>query len=456
MAQRQLAGIAVVLGMLGSPTWGLAAPGTGHALLLYGPEGPDFTLEDRAVVAFNLQGTGRLISPSVRHVGTALVSVPEIDIAGAVEAATCGGGPVMAASIEAELETALQHVLYVHVDEAARTLERLEAMLPCVGEPISGQTVARISFLQGVALAYVKREDEAREAFRQALVVYPQLDWEARFPPGPELVFQDAIQAALRSETVRISVAPQVRQSAEVWIDGVTVDAGGGDSSIAAGRHVLQWRAESGAFVTRVLDVEVESEVTVYGRRDVAAAAISGRGCEPCRAVAVDALIRLAGEAGVAEVHLAELDLVDMLHTFVVDGAAWVQTDEGAVARRVRHRHLQDLGKVTLIAGGAMVLTGAILGLTGYAKATQLADDAVGIETPLQFDEESNQYANSRVQTYLGFALAGVGGTAMLVGVPLANSGKGRTGGRPNRVARSGVHGSVVLTPVGIGAVGRF
>lgn len=456
MQLRKIAGLAVVFVVLGPPARAHAAPTSGHALLLYGPDGPDFTLEDRAVAAYNLQATSRLLSPSVRHVDTVLSEVPEIAVDGAEDAGTCSTGPVKTATIEAELEVALAHVLYVRVEEAAAGLERLEAMLPCVGEPIAGETVARISFLQGVALAYVERDDEAREAFRQALVVYPQLDWESRFPPGPELVFRDAIQAALRSEKARISVAPAVRESAEVWIDGVVIEVGAGDAFVTAGRHMLQWRTGSGAFVTRVLIVGDGSEVTVYGRGDVAEAAIRGHGCRPCRSAAAAALVQEAGLAGVEQVHLAELGGVDMLHTFTVDGESWAQTDEGVVARRVRDHRMRNVGKVTLVAGSALVLTGTILGIAGHARATQLADGALDIETQAQFDEDSSQYANSRVQSTLGFTLAGAGGAAVLVGIPLTTSGKGGSRARSTRLTRSGVDGRLVLLPGGVGAVGRF
>ncbi len=424
MSLRELVGVAVVLGVLGAPLGSRASTGDGHALLLYGPGGADFVLEDRAIAAFNLQGTGRTVSPSVRPMDTALSDVPEVDVSGAVESATCPGGTATTSWMEAELEAALQHVLYVRVEEATAVLEQLESKLPCVSEPITGPTVARIFFLQGVALAYVGRDDQAREAFRQALVVHPQLDWEARFPPGPELVFRDAIQAALRSEKARISVAPGVVESGDVWVDGGAV-TGGAELSVAAGRHVLQWRTGTGTFVTRVLDVAVGDEVTVFARTDVARSALDGEGCGPCRQAAAAALVRLAGEVGVAVVHLAELGAVDMLHTFEVDAGTWQRTDEGAVARRLRNRRVQDVGKATMLAGGVMALTGAILGISGHARATQLATGADGFETQEQFDESSRQYANSRVQSYLGFTLAGVGGAAVIVGVPLANAGRG-------------------------------
>lgn len=448
MSLRGFVGFAVVLGVFGTPLRSHASSGDGHALLLYGPDGPDFALEDRAIAAFNLQSTGRHVSPSVRHVDSALADVPPIDVAGAEDGTTCPGGTATAASMEAGLEVALQHVLYVRVEEAAAALEQLESMLPCVSEPIAGQTAARIFFLQGVALAYVDRDDQAREAFRQALVVYPQLDWEARFPPGPELVFRDAIQAALRSEKARISVVPGVADSGEVWVDGEAVAAEGADLSVAAGRHVLQWRTADGTFATRVLDVAVGDEVTVFARGDVATAALNGAGCGPCRQAAADALTRLAEEVGLVEIHLAELGAVDMLHTFDLGGGTWRRTDEGAVARRLRNRRLQDVGKVTMLAGGAMALTGAVLGITGHARATQLADGAADFETQEQFDESSRQYANSRVQSYLGFTLAGVGGAAVVLGVPLANAGRGKGAGA--------LAGEWILAPGGLGVQGRF
>jgi hypothetical protein len=453
MAIRGLLGLALV-----AATWIPVAEGRAAAaspsLLLYGPDGPDFALEDRALASFNLQGGVRSHSPRLRHMSAVLDGVPEITIVGAIGEA-CPGGAVTAASFEAELETELTNVLYVRQDESTVSLERLAAMLPCVGEPLAGENIARASFLQGIALAYVERNDEALEAFRQALVVYPQLDWEARFPPGPELVFREAILAALRSEKAKLSVAEHVGEVAQVWIDGVPISAGG-ETSVAAGRHLLQWRLDGGAFETRLLAVEGGTQVAVFGRVDVAYAAITGVGCEPCLATAAAALTRLADEAGVAQVHLVELGVVDMLHTFAVDGERWERTDEGAVARRVRNGRLRNVGKVTLAAGGALALVGTIVGVAGYANATGLVDEATQLDTQAQFDENSNRYANARIQSYLGFTLAGVGGGALLVGLPLSGAGRqpSATGGADR--GRSAVETRLLVSPTGIGVAGRF
>ena len=415
--------VAVTLAVIW-PTSAGASPAPSRALLLYGPDGPSLGFEERAVATFNLQSTDARLSPSVRHVSAALSDVPEVEVVGADEVLACPGTPVTAASYTKELDAALDHILYVRIDEAGQALERLKALLPCIHEPLSGRDLAQISFLEGIGLAYAGEDAAAREAFRQALLVRPDLDWEARFPPGPELLFRQAIQAALRTPSAQLEVAPQVGQGATLWVDGVEFARGGGSATLAEGKHLVQWRTEGGSFGTRWLEVGREARVSVYSRADVERTAITGDGQEACRECARQALTSLAAEVGTDRVYLAQLAAVDMLHVFEPETGQWELTDEGAVARRVRVRRQHEAGRGVLIGGGVVALGGAVVAIAGYARGRALHDEAGDIVSSDMYDEKASQYANARVQTSVGLTLAGLGVVAAAISIPLLTAGK--------------------------------
>lgn len=425
-----------------------------RVLLLYGPDGPGLDLEERAAATFNLQSADGRLSPSVRHVSDALGDVAEIEVVGADEVLACPGAPVTAEVYTKELDLALEHILYVRIDEASQALERLRGMLPCIHDPLSGRDLAQISFLEGIGLSYAGEDDAAREAFRQALLVSPELDWEPRFPPGPELLFRQAIQAALRTPSAQLEVAAQVGDLATLWVDGVEFGPDGGTAPLAEGRHLVQWRTGAGGFGTRWLEVVSGTVIAVYSRDDVARAAVTGEGRSGSLDRARGALIRLAEQTGVDRIHLAEFSAVDLLHVFEPADGAWERTDAGVVARRVRARRQQDAGKGILVGGGALALAGGVVTLTGYVRARQLLGESEDIISPDMYAEKSDQYASARTQTNIGLAMTGAGLAAAAISIPLLKGNQGRTSDRQVQVAD--VVTSLHVTPGGIGLSGQF
>ena len=159
---------------LAAVTSAAAAPAAPGPVLFYGPGDPDPALETRALAAFDLQSPLGPTGPSVRHLGTELGAIATVEILGA-EVVACPGAPVGLGAFADGMDRALDHVLYVRVDEARIELERLAGLLPCLTETLPREDLSRIWYLEGVLLGFVSEGDAARESFRRALVVSPEL-----------------------------------------------------------------------------------------------------------------------------------------------------------------------------------------------------------------------------------------------------------------------------------------
>ncbi len=429
---------------------------TGHAgassapapLLIYGPEEPDPVLGERALAAFNVQTRARG-APRVRHVSTLLGAIPAFEVAGGEDRA-CHGSPVTLEAFRETLEDAFTHVQYVRVDAAQATLEQLDGLLPCLAEVLPREELARVAFLDGVARAYAGERDEARDSFRRALLVAPELGWEPRFPPDPESLFREAAAEALRTPTTSLHVSAVALQRATLWIDGVAYPSAGGDTTLAEGEHLLQWALEDGTFGTCATRVGAETPVLVRSREDVASTVIRGLGADDELARAGQILTDAAADAGVTEVYLAELTDVDRIHRFVVAEGRWELADEGTVARRLHDHRVRRSGRLTMLAGGIAASAGLLLGSLGQARAQQLLAEAPSHQSPEEFLNAEGRYRNSRAQAIIGWSLAGVGGSTALTGLVLVSRG---AGGDP-------VDGRgdtrLLLAPGGLGIRGTF
>ncbi len=398
------------------------ARATDAPLLLYGPDGPDPVLGERALAAFNVQTRVRG-APAVRHAAAVVAEIPAFELTGA-EARACPGSPVDLDAFRATLDEAFSHVQYVRVDAALSTLERLDGLLPCLDQVLPRDELARIAFLEGVALAYADRPDDARESFRRALVVAPELPWEPRFPPATEALFREAASLALASESAPLWVSPLALTGATLWIDGAGFPTGG-ETALAVGDHLVQWRLADGSFSTRAVRVIAGQAMATRSRADTLDAVVRGQGpaAELTRAAA--ALTALAQGEGVDEIFLAELGEVDRIHRFDAAAGRWELADEATVARRLQDHRRGRAGRRAALAAGAAAATGGILAGTGYARAQPLLLDAETHQSQEEYDNAERRYQAARTQTILGWSLLGAGGAALAVGIALNSRGAG-------------------------------
>ena len=388
-------------------------------ILLYGPGAADNVLESRALATFNLLSNERRVSPSVRHAGTALAPLADVTVVGSDEILTCHGSPVTLDPFREGLDRALTDIVSLELEEAQQTLARLDALLPCLNGVLPRDEIARISFLEGVGLAYFDQTDEARQSFRRALVVAPALQWDERFPPKARAVFNEAVYEAQHSPTAAIVVEPLVGTTASVWLDGDLYPTGGGSATLVQGRHLIQWQVEGGGFGTVVVSVAEGDELSVISRDDIVSSAVSGRGSHSVRVEAVAALQRLAAETSREAIYLAELGDVDLLNRFDPAGGTWEVSDQGMVLRRVRGKRMTVAGQVSLIAGGVLAATGMAIGISGYLRGNGLQEEEGSVQGAAEWEDLEQQYQGARQQAGVGFVLLGAGSAGMAIGVPL-------------------------------------
>jgi hypothetical protein len=405
--------LSIVAGTIG------AAQATPTALVLYGPGEPAADREQRALAAYRLQSGERRGSPAVRHVGTALTTVPTLDLLTDGEQIACPGSPIPTETLTSELAEAERLVVYVRVDEATVLLDRLEGLLPCVAGTLPREELARIWFLQGVGRAYAGQDDAAREDFQRALVVAPALAWDERFPPGPQALFREAVDRARMAPSAALSVEPRVGESATLWLDGMELPAGGGQLTVAQGRHLFQWQLADGGFTTRVVEVGAGDTLQVLGRGDLASSALDGSGSPEARTRAGGALREAAAAAGVETVYLAHLGEVDLLHRYDPASEEWTVADDGSVALRTRARNYSAAGQSLLFPGLVLLAAGTVMGISGHAITRELVDEAAEIHNQEEYLQKETRYRNARTGAYVGYTLAAVGAAAVGVGIPL-------------------------------------
>ncbi len=398
--------------LVGAIGVGMALAATAHAedpapMLLYGPPGPDPASEALALEVFAQQSLDAKVVPTPRHVETLLGEVPQVEIVGGTVVG-CPGSPLAVETFTSGLEEALEHLHYVRVEEANAQLQRLDALLPCLGGVLPRVELARIFFLQGVGLAYLGDDSGARERFRRALVVSPALEWDESFPPSPRVLFEEAFQEALRTPAATLVIEPQLGAAVDLWIDGAAMPEAGGTMTLGQGRHLVQWRESADAYGARMLELEAEASITVLGRADLAAAVLGGAGSELVKERAAGALAPLAAEAG-EQVYLAELGPAPLLHSYSFADQGWSISDQGTAARLAANRRRLRNGRLVTYGGAGVAVLGAGLSVVGYTQATRLANEASDITNSTLYNEKYGQYVSYKLMAYMGYGVTGLG-----------------------------------------------
>lgn len=436
--------------LLGCALFAIPALASGSTpVLLYGPGEPGDAAEARALAAFYLLGDDAGIAPSIRHISTAITDLDALEALGTDQVLACPGSPISVEPFRDSLDAARSLVLNMELEEAQATLQRLDALLPCLSGVLPREDLAQISFLEGVGLAYFGREAEARASFRRALVVSPILECDSRFPPATGAIFADAVKEALTAATADVDVQPLVGQGGTLWIDGDAFPPGGGHLTLAQGRHLFQRQGDDGSFDSRVVDVRAGDTLVVASGADILAAAVRGRGDDLVLVRASEELAGFAADNGLDHVHLAEIDSVDLLHRFDVAEATWSLSDLGMVDRRLRGRRLERAGQATLIAGGVLTAVGTIVAAVGHAEGQRMLEEEGSIQDPLVYAEMERQYQVARRQTAVGVVMAGAGGGVMVVGVPMLVKGR-RAAGRGHIEEAKSVAAALRLAPTGV------
>ncbi len=268
-------------------------------------------------------------------------------------------GPDDLVDLGARLGAAEEALAAVDFSGAIALLQPLESDLACFATGVDPPSLARGAFLLGYARFEAGDRPGARIAFGMAAVFDPQIAWDRTFPPDAQQEFNDAVLAALRVPPAQLTRGDQLQGTLE--IDGLPRE---GPAEIPAGWHHVALRAPDGGAVLR-------------------------------RAVHFPAEGRVALGTEVVEEALEE---------------AFVAGTPAVAAR-------PPPGPILVVAGSVAAAVGIVVGISQRERALGVFGEVEA--DPDRYDTLEQPFEQARGASYAGWVVAGVGGVAIAVGVPL-------------------------------------
>ncbi len=240
--------LALVAGV-GSPAH--AQDAAAELLLLHGDDDSDSeSARRRAIRLLTVEGAGRYEPDDL---------VPWTDLvgdgwAGPAPRVPCPRGEPLraAASLAAEVETAVQGVQFGRNDVALAALTGVADALPCAGEPLDDALLARLWFLTGAVHFLEGRAAESRAGFERAALVDFAVAFDELFPA----TLHDGLLAAKNGVLGRGAARIVVLADAEVRVDGrlVPTEAGVGWVDARVGPRLVQVTSQ-GRTTSAVVDL---------------------------------------------------------------------------------------------------------------------------------------------------------------------------------------------------------
>ena len=129
--------------------------------------------------------------------------------------------------------------------------------LACLDQPVDPVLIGQLHFLMGVAHLETADQPAAWEAFEQALVIDPQLNWNEDYPDQGRPTFTAVAAKVEATQPQALYLVPPAPEQG-LWIDGVEVPPDTQTVSLKPGRHWIQLQGAS--LVTATLDIEPGSD----------------------------------------------------------------------------------------------------------------------------------------------------------------------------------------------------
>lgn len=203
------------------------------------------------------------------------VSSPEVQ----AQEGTCA--PSKADKIERQLDAALEQIQLVDYASALAELEKAEQLLPCATEVLSGQLLARIQLIRGLAMFYLGNPDGTKNAFLRALVFDPMIRWDNSFGQRPREVFLDAKESSLTRGTAQVK-CPLLNDGVKVYVNG-KVAIPGQSLPLQLGTHFVQVSLPNGVWESSFFDVTPSREELLIPRKALKGESVTTRPVEPTR-----------------------------------------------------------------------------------------------------------------------------------------------------------------------------
>lgn len=289
--------------------WVLPAhAGPKRVLLIYGPGEASAAAEAKArKQAAELLGDARKRARGV-HVSEipAFAGAPMF-VSGDVTVRECTGTELTAEELRALVEKGRELTDLLEDAKAAKAFDKAWQALLCSNAFAEDGLLYDLHFYLGVAAFVAGDKDAAGAAFTAATSVDPDRDFDARYPPEIEALYSEAHEGRFTTGGVRMRLQDPDGVAAELRVDGRTFDRKK-PALLAAGDHLLQYRAQDGTFTSLGLQVSGEGEAVVQATVAVAGAILEPGKDEASMAFALEALAELAEARRAGDVVIAVLD----------------------------------------------------------------------------------------------------------------------------------------------------
>ena len=392
----------------------LAAPArAATTLVLFDPgEDPETALE-RARTAWRAQkGRFALQRVEFRPLSDLLPPEQRLFLLGPVRPTPCGEDfPVSAEAFTNLVRQGAGSLSYLEFDQVQATLDLAHRSLPCLSGVAERPSLSRYHLLRGVSAFYSQGSKAARDEFRRGLLVSPFLQWDSDHPPDAEQAFRAAVSDALRTGRGMLAISPGVVSEGTLWINGEPVDPRIQTRDLFAGLHLLQW-STSDRFVTFQMPVEAGQGIGLAHRSDLLLALTSRHADRLTELWIADRLDEEAKGSGLLEVVVAAPDAeLVLFHRYDPQTRSWDEARAETLREQIeRGRRMRSQGLAIGLGGAAVTLLGMGMTWAGLVNGLQRPAEALSAT--------------------VGLVLVGVGGTGVLIGIPVFARGGQMARGR--------------------------
>jgi hypothetical protein len=147
----------------------------------------------------------------------------------------CSGVPSTMEKVNSHLQKAHNSLDYMENETALGHLRAAKRATGCATERVTTEALARNEYLHGLIMFNEGKPDQAKAAWRQALAVLPELQWDPNFEPSGQPAFDDVRENLQYEAKAQLRILPAATDA--IFLDGKSVDT---TVEVMGGDHLLQ------------------------------------------------------------------------------------------------------------------------------------------------------------------------------------------------------------------------
>ena len=390
------------------------------------------------LVVYQGESSSFAISRVVLATGADISGLEAIDIGATLTAASPGlAGPgslnicssedkPTLATIQGALDHARSDVQFMDYEAASISFEKATTAIACLTEPLDATLAGTLYYLKGISHLGQADKPSAWEAFRQARLLNPQLQWDESFAPEGKPTFIAAVAELEATSSQSLYLIPSPGEG-ELMIDGVPIAADTVSVDLRQGEHLVQWT--TGTLQTATLKLVAGPDPVLLLSPQIPSDLLSWtQHADPERQAAVRASLgALAGEHGAVYISTPE-----GIWQTQIGSKTWTQLEGApsveAVQAAIDADNQSDTGRRTapvralgfslLGSGAGLTIAGTAVALRGYTASQSAYESVVDPDsdqiredmTATEYSEHALQYENGQDRLIKGLVMASAGG----------------------------------------------